>query len=72
MRSAPQSAKSCNIKNLLSKSNLKNVFHAICGDKEKMTGEDIKNFIYSLYIMSNFMINLNIDIIYYFNKIISS
>ena len=36
----------CNIKHLLSKSNLKNVFHAICGDKEKMTGEDIKNFIF--------------------------
>ena len=36
----------CNIKNLLSESNLKNVFQAICGDKEKMSGLDIKNFIF--------------------------
>ena len=36
----------CDIKNLLSESNLKNAFHAICGDKEKMSGEDIKNFIF--------------------------
>jgi calcium-dependent protein kinase len=36
----------CNIKNLLSESNLKNVFQAICGDKEQMSGLDIKNFIF--------------------------
>ena len=36
----------CNIKNLLSESNLKNVFQAICGDKETMSGQDIKNFIF--------------------------
>jgi len=36
----------CNIKNLLSESNLKNVFQAICGDKDKMSGQDIKNFIF--------------------------
>ena len=36
----------CNIKNLLSESNLKNVFQTICGDKEKMSGADIKNFIF--------------------------
>ncbi len=36
----------CNIKNLLSESNLKNVFQIICGDKEKMSGQDIKNFIF--------------------------
>lgn len=36
----------CDIKSLLSESNLKNVFHAICGDKDIMTGEDIKKFIF--------------------------
>ena len=37
---------SCNIKNLLSESNLKNVFYTISGNKERITGEDIKNFIF--------------------------
>jgi Ca2+-binding EF-hand superfamily protein len=36
----------CDIKKLLSESNLKNVFHAICGDKNLMSGEDIKKFIF--------------------------
>ena len=36
----------CDIKHLLSQSNLKNVFHTISGNKERMTGEDIKNFIF--------------------------
>ena len=36
----------CDIQSLLSESNLKNVFHAICGDKELMSGEDIKKFIF--------------------------
>ena len=36
----------CDIQALLSESNLKNVFHAICGDKELMSGEDIKKFIF--------------------------
>ena len=36
----------CDIKSLLSESNLKNVFHAICGDKESMSGEDVKKFIF--------------------------
>ena len=36
----------CDIKALLSESNLKNVFHAICGDKNLMSGEDIKKFIF--------------------------
>ena len=36
----------CDIKNLLSESNLKNVFHTISGNKETITGEDIKNFIF--------------------------
>ena len=36
----------CNIKTLMSESNLKNVFHAICGDKDIMTGEDIKKFVF--------------------------
>ena len=36
----------CDIKNLLSESNLKNVFHTISGNKETISGEDIKNFIF--------------------------
>ena len=36
----------CDIKNLLSESNLKNVFYRITGDKETMSGGDIKNFIF--------------------------
>ena len=36
----------CDIKNLLSESNLKNAFHAISGNKETITGKDIKNFIF--------------------------
>ena len=36
----------CDIKKLMSESNLKNVFHAICGDKDIMTGEDIKKFVF--------------------------
>ena len=36
----------CDIKNLLSETNLRNAFNAICGDKERMSGEDIKKFIF--------------------------
>ena len=36
----------CDIKNLLSEGNLKNVFYRITGNKETMSGEDIKNFIF--------------------------
>ena len=36
----------CDIKALMTESNLKNVFHAICGDKDIMTGEDIKKFVF--------------------------
>ena len=36
----------CDIKALLSESNLKNVFHVICGDKNLMSGKDIKRFIF--------------------------
>ena len=36
----------CDIKTLMSESNLKHVFHAICGDKDIMTGEDIKKFVF--------------------------
>jgi len=36
----------CDIKKLMSEPNLKNVFHSICGDKEIMTGEDIKRFVF--------------------------
>ena len=30
----------------MSESNLKNVFHVVCGDKDTMTGEDIKKFVF--------------------------
>ena len=36
----------CDIKSLLNESNLKNAFHAISGNKETITGEDIKRFIF--------------------------
>ena len=36
----------CDIKKLMTESNLKNVFHSICGDKDIMTGEDIKKFVF--------------------------
>ena len=36
----------CDIKKLMSDSNLKNVFHIICGEKEIMTGQDIKRFVF--------------------------
>ena len=36
----------CDIKSLMNESNLKNVFHSICGDKDIMTGEDIKKFVF--------------------------
>ena len=36
----------CDIKKLMNEPNLKNAFHAICGDKELMNGEDIKKFVF--------------------------
>ena len=36
----------CDIQKLMSEANLKNVFHVVCGDKEVMTGEDIKKFVF--------------------------
>ena len=36
----------CDIKKLLSKANLKNVFLSISGNKETISGADIKNFIF--------------------------
>ena len=36
----------CDIKSLLSESNLRNAFHSISGNKETITGEDIKKFIF--------------------------
>ena len=36
----------CDIKTLLSEKNVKNVFHAVCGDKNLMSGEDIKRFVF--------------------------
>jgi calcium-dependent protein kinase len=36
----------CDIKKLMNESNLHNVFHAICLDREIMTGEDIKKFVF--------------------------
>ena len=36
----------CDVKKLMSDSNLKNVFHIICGEREIMTGQDIKRFVF--------------------------
>ena len=36
----------CDIKKLINEPNLKNVFHVICGEKDLMTGQDIKNFVF--------------------------
>ena len=36
----------CDIKSLLTESNLRNAFHSISGNKETITGEDIKKFIF--------------------------
>ena len=36
----------CDINKLINEPNLKNVFHVICGEKELMTGRDIKNFVF--------------------------
>ena len=36
----------CDINKLINEPNLKNVFHVICGEKELMTGLDIKNFVF--------------------------
>ncbi len=36
----------CDIRKLMTESNLKNVFHTICGDRDIMTGEDIKKFVF--------------------------
>jgi Ca2+-binding EF-hand superfamily protein len=36
----------CNVQNLMSESNLRNVFHHVCGDKNVMTGEDVKRFVF--------------------------
>ena len=36
----------CDINKLINEPNLKNVFHVICGEKELMTGQDIKNFVF--------------------------
>ena len=36
----------CDLKKLINEANLKNVFHVICGDKDFMNGQDIKNFVF--------------------------
>ena len=36
----------CDFKTLMNESNLKNVFHPICDDKDIMSGEDIKKFVF--------------------------
>ena len=34
------------VNKLINEKNLKDVYHVICGDKQNMTGEDIKNFVF--------------------------
>jgi calcium-dependent protein kinase len=36
----------CDLRKLMNESNLKNVFHSICGDRDIMTGEDVKKFVF--------------------------
>jgi len=36
----------CDLKKIINEANLKNVFHVICGDKDFMNGQDIKNFVF--------------------------
>ena len=36
----------CDLKKLINEANLKNVFQVICGDKDFMNGQDIKNFVF--------------------------
>ncbi len=36
----------CNVQNLMTEANLRNVFHHVCGEKDVMTGEDIKKFVF--------------------------
>ena len=36
----------CDLKKLINEANLKNVFNVICGDKDFMNGQDIKNFVF--------------------------
>ena len=47
----------CDIKKLMTEPNLKNVFHAICGDKNIMTGEDIKKFVFHDLIVKEQTLN---------------
>jgi calcium-dependent protein kinase len=51
----------CDIKQLMNESNLKNVFHAICGDREIMTGEDIKKFVFHDAIVHEHTLNEYFD-----------
>ena len=36
----------CDLKKIINEANLKNVFQVICGDKDFMNGQDIKNFVF--------------------------
>ena len=36
----------CDLKKIINEANLKNVFHVICGDKDFMNGQDIKNLVF--------------------------
>ena len=43
----------CDVQKLMNEPNLKNVFHVICADKDTMSGEDIKNFVFHSAIVKD-------------------
>ena len=51
----------CDIKKLMTEPNLKNAFQAICGDKNIMTGEDIKKFAFHDLIVKEQTLNEYFD-----------
>ena len=51
----------CDIQKLMNESNLKNVFHAICGDREIMTGQDMKNFVFHDAVVHEHILNEYFD-----------
>ena len=51
----------CDIQKLMNESNLKNVFHAICGDRDIMTGQDMKNFVFHDAVVHEHILNEYFD-----------
>ena len=49
------------VRKLMTESNLKNVFNSICGDKETMSGEDMKKFIFHDSVINEQTLNEYFD-----------